>query len=74
MSGSFTVLTIFEIIIAAALIIGLFNEGKLADFEESLFKKIKRLFCKGKGNDISKKVSGCRRMKPSAGHSGRKCA
>ena len=44
MSGNFIILTIFEVIIAAALIIGLFNERKLADFEEMMFKRIKHFF------------------------------
>ena len=43
MSGNFVILTVLEIIIATALIIGLFNEGRLADFEEKMFKKIKCL-------------------------------
>lgn len=74
MSGNFIILTIFEVIIAAALIIGLFNEGRLADFEEMMFKKIKCLFCKGKRQNAPKKISSCRRIKASANHSGRRCA
>ena len=74
MSGNFMILTIFEIIIAAALIIGLFNEGRLADFEEMMFKKIKRLFCKGKGKNAPEKINGGRRTKTSANHPDRRCA
>lgn len=74
MSGNFIILTIFEVIIAAALIIGLFNERRLADFEEIMFKKIKHFFCKGKVKNTPKKISSCRRTKTSANRPDRRCA
>lgn len=74
MSGNFIILTIFEVIIAALLIIGLFNERKLADFEEMMFKRIKHFFCKDKGKNAPKKISSCRRIKTPSGHSRRRCA
>ena len=73
MSGNFIILTIFEVIVAALLIIGLFNEGRLADFEEMMFKKIKRLFCKGKRQNAPKKISSCRRIKASANQQRNRC-
>lgn len=32
--------SIIEVVIVAALIVGLFNEEKIADFEQRLFKRI----------------------------------
>ena len=74
MSGNFVILTVLEIIIATALIIGLFNEGRLADFEEKMFKKIKCLLFGRKIKCVSKNVNSCRKIKASASHSGRRCA
>lgn len=34
--------TLIEILIATALIIGFFNEGKIADFEQKIFNKFKK--------------------------------
>lgn len=44
MSGSFVILTVFEILAAALLIAGLFKEDALADFEEKAVRFIKRMF------------------------------
>lgn len=38
--------TIIEAVVVVALIIGLFNEEKIADFEQQLFKKIASIFKK----------------------------
>ncbi len=48
MSGSFVILTVFEILAAALLIVGLFKEDALADFEEKAVRVIKRMFRAGR--------------------------
>jgi hypothetical protein len=42
MTTPYAIQTALEIIIATALIIGLFNEEKIADFEKKILNKIKR--------------------------------
>lgn len=42
MTTPYTIQTILEFLIAGALIIGFFNESKIADFEKKIFNKIKR--------------------------------
>lgn len=38
--------TIIEAIVVIALIVGMFNEEKIADFEQRLFKRIANIFKK----------------------------
>lgn len=39
--------SIIEIIVVVALIVGLFNESKIADWEQRQFEKIKAKFAEG---------------------------
>lgn len=46
MTSPQTIQTVFEFIIATALIWGLFNERRIAIWERKTFRKIKRRFIK----------------------------
>ncbi len=48
MSLSYTLSTIIEIAVGGFIIWGFFNEGKIAAFEQKLFKKIKARFARPK--------------------------
>lgn len=60
MSLLYTLSTIIEIAVGGFIIWGLFNEGKIADFEQKGFKKVKARLSKQQSSVVSIKTSGSR--------------
>ena len=56
MSLFFTLSTIAEVLVGGFIIWGLFNEGKIADFEQNLFNRIKARFSKPQASVVRVKA------------------